>query len=40
MHSWAAFAEEAPELAEAGHRLLAANEVAFLGTVSAAANSR
>ncbi len=35
MINWSQFEQEAPGIAEAGHRLLQLNEVAFLATVSA-----
>jgi hypothetical protein len=37
---WAAFAEAAPEIARAGHRLLRDNEVAFLASVTARGRPR
>ncbi len=40
MGSWAEFEREAPEIADAGTRLLAGNEVAFLATVSASGRPR
>ena len=40
MGSWAEFERAAPEIADAGTRLLAGNEVAFLATVSASGRPR
>jgi hypothetical protein len=40
MNNWTTFAEAAPEIAQAGVRLLNLNEVAFLATVSASGRPR